>query len=32
VRDTVMFSIIADDWPEVRRTLADRVSAYGDSA
>jgi RimJ/RimL family protein N-acetyltransferase len=32
VRDTVMFSITAEDWPEVRRGLADRVSAYGDGA
>ena len=29
VRDTVMFSVIAEDWPRVRDGLADRVSAYG---
>ncbi len=29
VRDTVMFSITAEDWPDVQRGLADRVSAYG---
>ena len=28
VRDTVMFSITAEDWPDVRRTLSDRVAAY----
>jgi RimJ/RimL family protein N-acetyltransferase len=28
VRDTVMFSITAEDWPQVRRGLSDRVSAY----
>ena len=28
VRDTVMFSVVAEEWPEVRRGLADRVSAY----
>jgi N-acetyltransferase len=28
VRDTVMFSITAEDWPDVRRALADRVAAY----
>jgi RimJ/RimL family protein N-acetyltransferase len=27
VRDTVMFSITAEDWPEVRRSLEDRVAA-----
>jgi N-acetyltransferase len=30
VRDTVMFSITAEDWPGVRAGLADRLSAYGD--
>ena len=29
VRDTVMFSITAEEWPVVRHGLADRVSAYG---
>jgi len=29
VRDTAMFSVIAEDWPRVRDGLADRVSAYG---
>ena len=29
VRDTVMFSVIAEEWPRVRDGLADRVSAYG---
>jgi RimJ/RimL family protein N-acetyltransferase len=28
VRDTVMFSITAEEWPRVRAGLADRVSAY----
>ncbi len=28
VRDSVMFSVIAEDWPVVRTGLADRVSAY----
>ena len=28
VRDTVMFSITAEDWPDVRAGLADRVGAY----
>jgi RimJ/RimL family protein N-acetyltransferase len=28
VRDTVMFSVIAEDWPDVRHGLSDRVSAY----
>ena len=28
VRDTVMFSVTAEDWPDVRRGLSDRVSAY----
>jgi len=28
VRDTVMFSITAEDWPDVRAGLADRVAAY----
>lgn len=28
VRDTVMFSITAEDWPDVRRSLGDRVDAY----
>jgi N-acetyltransferase len=28
VRDTVMFSITAEEWPGVRQRLADRVSAY----
>jgi RimJ/RimL family protein N-acetyltransferase len=32
VRDTVMFSITAEDWPEVRRSLRDRVAAHGASA
>jgi hypothetical protein len=30
--DTVMFSVIAEDWPRVRDGLADRVSAYGEGA
>lgn len=29
VRDTVMFSVVAEDWPDVRAGLTDRVSAYG---
>ncbi|MBI1378866.1 MAG: GNAT family N-acetyltransferase [Frankiales bacterium] len=29
VRDTVMFSIVAEEWAQVRATLSDRVSAYG---
>ena len=28
VRDTVMFSVIAERWPDVRSGLSDRVSAY----
>ena len=28
VRDTVMFSITAEEWPGVRQRLVDRVSAY----
>lgn len=28
VRDTVMFSITAEEWPDVRARLSDRVSAY----
>jgi RimJ/RimL family protein N-acetyltransferase len=28
VRDTVVFSVTAEDWPDVRRGLSDRVSAY----
>jgi len=28
VRDTVLFSVVAEDWPRVRDGLADRVSAY----
>jgi N-acetyltransferase len=28
VRDTVMFSVIAEEWPAVRARLADRVSAF----
>jgi RimJ/RimL family protein N-acetyltransferase len=28
VRDTVLFSIVAEDWPGVRADLGDRVSAY----
>ena len=32
VRDTVVFSVIAEEWPGVRSGLADRVSAYGDPA
>jgi RimJ/RimL family protein N-acetyltransferase len=28
VRDTVMFSVVAEDWPRVREGLTDRVSAY----
>ena len=32
VRDTVMFSVIAEDWPRVRDGLADRVSAYSAGA
>ena len=32
VRDTVMFSVIAEEWPTVRAGLADRVSAYGEPA
>ena len=30
VRDTVMFSITAEEWPSVRDRLSDRVSAYTD--
>ncbi len=32
VRDTVLFSITAEEWPGVRARLADRLSAYGGSA
>jgi len=32
VRDTVMFSVTAEDWPAVRDGLADRVSAYAGPA
>lgn len=32
VRDTVMFSVVAEDWPGVRARLTDRVSAYGTPA
>ncbi len=32
VRDTVLFSITAEEWPEVRARLADRLSAYDGSA
>ena len=32
VRDTVMFSVVAEDWPVVRAGLVDRVSAYGTPA
>jgi RimJ/RimL family protein N-acetyltransferase len=32
VRDTVLFSIISEDWPLVRQRLQDRLSEYGDSA
>lgn len=32
VRDTVLFSVVAEDWPGVRARLADRVSAYDASA
>ena len=28
VRDTVIFSITAEDWPDVRQSLSDRVAAY----
>jgi RimJ/RimL family protein N-acetyltransferase len=28
VRDTVLFSITAEDWPDVRQGLSDRVTAY----
>jgi len=28
VRDTVMFSIVAEEWPDVSASLADRVAAY----
>ena len=28
-RDTVLFSVVAEDWPGVRARLTDRVSAYG---
>lgn len=28
VRDTVLFSVTAEDWPDVRSDLSDRVSAY----
>ena len=29
VRDTVLFSVVSEDWPAVRARLTDRVSAYG---
>jgi RimJ/RimL family protein N-acetyltransferase len=32
VRDTVLFSITAEEWPGVRAGLTDRLSAYGGSA
>ena len=32
VRDTVMFSVVAEDWPEVRAGLAARVSAHDPQA
>lgn len=32
VRDTVLFSITAEDWPVVRQGLRDRLSAYGATA
>ncbi len=32
VRDTVLFSILAEEWPAVRRGLEDRLSAYDSSA
>jgi N-acetyltransferase len=32
VRDTVLFSITAEEWPAVRAGLADRLSAYDGSA
>jgi RimJ/RimL family protein N-acetyltransferase len=28
VRDTAMFSVVAEEWPDVRAGLSDRVSAY----
>ncbi len=31
VRDTVLFSILAEEWPAVRRGLEDRLSAYASS-
>jgi RimJ/RimL family protein N-acetyltransferase len=30
-RDTVVFSVIVDDWPQVRAGLAERVSSYVES-
>lgn len=32
VRDTVLFSVLAEEWPGVRARLADRLSAYADPA
>ena len=32
VRDTVLFSVTAEEWPAVRAGLADRLSAYADPA
>ena len=31
VRDTVMFSVLADEWPEVKRRLRARVAEYRES-
>ena len=32
VRDTVLFSVTAEQWPAVRAGLADRLSAYAGPA
>ena len=32
VRDTVMFSILAEEWPDVRRHLASRLVRHGHAA
>ena len=29
VRDTVMFSVLASEWPDVRRHLSSRLAAHG---